>query len=154
MFRVIEPVSMDIRVRRLEDGRYRMEYVEEAARPEDMSPDVFRTSALMTVRAGEVMAAAVPDVSARVELVELTDDKVVVRIEVVGEKERIFDSLATEFLSVSNVGKMMLRDLIMTAGMAAAAVSQASVIAGVLRPKEPMPKPEVGRREGAGGRHD
>jgi len=154
LFRFIEPVSMDIRVRRLEDGRYRMEYVEEAVRPEEMPPNVFRTSALMTVRAGEAMVAALPDVSVRVELVELTDDKAVVKIEVVGEKGRIFDSLATEFLTVSNVGKMTLRDLIMMAGVVGAAVANAKVVANVVRPTAPVPKPEIEGKGGVGGRGD
>ena len=143
VFRTIEPVSMDIKVRRLEDGRYRMVYVEEAVRPEDMSPDAFRTAALMSVRAGEVMAAAIQDVIARVELVELTDDKAVVKIEVEGEKSRIYDSLATEFMMGSNIGRMTLRDLMITLGLTAAAVANANVVVNVVRSTAPVPEPEV-----------
>mgnify|MGYP000274078065 CR=1 FL=1 len=123
LLKVLEPVEWHIHIVKTGGDRCRMSYTEVVERPSDMSREEFREAVKVGVEAGVAAYsdwASVCDVRCEWE----GEDRVRVAIEVEGNRSGILSSVGGEFICMSKLGDMTLRELITFAAVGVMATEE------------------------------
>jgi len=111
--RVLVPTRWCIEICRVGDNRYRMVYVEEIEKPNNMSDDEFRRAIENTANFVKTALENIAQVTYEVE----GSGKVRFRIEVEDQLHLIADLLVGEFLPHTTLGNLRLVDIATLAGL-------------------------------------